>query len=511
VPPLLKSPEINRFVNAKYEWFTQDQKKVVVHVLSSRDRFCIIQGDAGTGKTSAMGAVKEIIKAQNLPCTIYGLGYTGKAAKELENQADITSQTISSFLKNKAGDLNVAGKSGVQIWIVDESSMVGSRQMKQLIDCADKNNARLFFVGDCKQLQAIQAGRVFKDLQDKDFVQAIKMGEVLRQKTDHMKQTVAAIKNYQEGKGAAGIDEAFEILKRNEGINEIKNNKKRFDLVAKEAARGENYIETLIVTPKNEDRLALNNQIRSNLKKAGRLDDKDFSLTIKSPISLPGTSKYFASSYHVGQKAFVDTGGKQFLGLRSGKEVEIVDAIRVKTFEGKQRQIDLKEHSSKLSVFRQDNKDFCQGDKIVFLKNDRRLKVQNGLTGSIEKIDHKGTLTVKLNQIDKTISFNTRTYGYFDHGYAVTVHKSQGQTSKNVILVADSKSPQLNKTEAFYVAMSRGTHSAKIYTDDVESLKTQFKEAQEKTSTLAGHRQVISAPGVKTNIIKKNRETGRSK
>jgi hypothetical protein len=59
--------------------------------------------------------------------------------------------------------------------------------------------------------------------------------------------------------------------------------------------------------------------------------------------------------------------------------------------------------------------------------------------------------------------------------------------------------------------MSRGTHDAKIYTDDVESLKTQFKEAQEKTSTLAGHRQVISAPGVKTNIIKKNRETGRSK
>ena len=517
VPALVKSPEIDRFVNAKYEWFTQDQKKVVAHMLSTRDRFCIIQGDAGTGKTSAMAAVKEIIKTNNLPCTIYGLGYTGKAAKELENQAGISSQTISSFLKNKADDLSPSSRSATQILIVDESSMVGSRQMKQLIDCADKNNARLFFVGDCKQLQAIQAGKVFKDLQDKDFVQAIKMGEVLRQKTDHMKQAVAAIKNYQEAKSASGVDEAFDILKTNEAVIEIKNDKKRFEQVAKEVSRGENYIDTLILTPKNEDRLALNNQIRNNLKKAGRLDDKDFSLTVKSPISLPGTSKYFAGSYHVGQKAFVDTGGKQFLGLRSGKEVEIVDTdkikntIRVKTFEGKQRQIDLKEHSSKLSVFRQDNKEFCRGDKIVFLKNDRRLKVQNGLTGSIEKIDHKGTLAVKLNQMDKTISFNTKTYGYFDHGYAVTVHKAQGQTSKNVILVADSKSPQLNKTEAFYVAMSRGTHSARIYTDDVGSLKTQFKEAQEKTSTLAGHRQAISAPGVKTNTVKKNRQTGRSK
>ena len=515
--PLLKSPVIDRFLNAKYEWFTEDQKKVVAHVLSSKDRFSIIQGDAGTGKTSAMGAVKEIIRNQNLPYTIYGLGYTGKAAKELEKEAGIKSQTISSFLKNKADDLNLANKAGTQIWIVDEASMVGSRQMKQLIDCAGKTNARVYFVGDCKQLQAIQAGRVFKDLQDKDFVQAIKMGEVLRQKTEHMKQAVAAIKNYQEGKGAAGIDEAFEILKKNEGINEIKNDKKRFDLVAKEVTQGENYIDTLIVTPKNEDRLALNSQIRNNLKKDGYLSEQDFKLTAKSPISLPGTSKYFAGSYHVGQKAFVDTGGKQFLGLRSGKEVEIVktdkikNTIRVKTYEGKEREIDLKEHSSKLSVFQEADKDFCRGDKVVFLKNDRRLKVQNGLTGSIEKIDHKGIVSVKLNQIDKTISFNIKTYGYFDHGYAVTVHKAQGQTSKNVILVADCQSPQLNKTEALYVAMSRGTHSAKIYTDDVESLKTQFKEAQEKTSTLAQHRQGISAHGIKTMTIKKNREAGRSK
>jgi hypothetical protein len=78
-------------------------------------------------------------------------------------------------------------------------------------------------------------------------------------------------------------------------------------------------------------------------------------------------------------------------------------------------------------------------------------------------------------------------------------------------LVTDCQSPQLNKTEAFYVAMSRGTHNAKIYTDDVESLKTQFKTAQENTSTLTQHRQAISAPGVKANSVKKNREAGRSK
>jgi hypothetical protein len=52
-------------------------------------------------------------------------------------------------------------------------------------------------------------------------------------------RAVAAIKNYQEAKSASGIDEAFDILKTNEAVIEIKNDKKRFEQVSKEVTAGE--------------------------------------------------------------------------------------------------------------------------------------------------------------------------------------------------------------------------------------------------------------------------------
>ena len=50
--------------------------------------------------------------------------------------------------------------------------------------------------------------------QAKDFVRVVKMDEVLRQKSAHMKQAVHAIKQYQEDKNASGIEQAFEIVGR---------------------------------------------------------------------------------------------------------------------------------------------------------------------------------------------------------------------------------------------------------------------------------------------------------
>jgi ATP-dependent exoDNAse (exonuclease V) alpha subunit len=70
-----------------------------------------------------------------------------------------------------------------------------------------------------------------------------------------------------------------------------------------------------------------------------------------------------------------------------------------------------------------------------------------------------------------------------DRGYAVTVHKSQGQTAKDVMLVTDSKNP-LNKTETFYVSLTRAENNFSLYTDRPDVVKWQFKEAQPKTSTV---------------------------
>lgn len=70
---------------------------------------------------------------------------------------------------------------------------------------------------------------------------------------------------------------------------------------------------------------------------------------------------------------------------------------------------------------------FAVGDRVIFLKNDRELGVKNGTTGTVEKAAD-GKLTVKLDGKDKVVKVDERKYQKIDHGYAFTVHKSQGVT-----------------------------------------------------------------------------------
>ena len=94
---------------------------------------------------------------------------------------------------------------------------------------------------------------------------------------------------------------------------------------------------------------------------------------------------------------------------------------------------------------------FATQDRVCFLKNDRALGVRNGTLGTIERIEGD-TVTVRLdgNQ-GRTIAFSIAHYGHLDHGYAATIHKSQGVTVDRAHLLA---SRNLDR-HAAYVAMTR--------------------------------------------------------
>jgi len=63
-------------------------------------------------------------------------------------------------------------------------------------------------------------------------------------------------------------------------------------------------------------------------------------------------------------------------------------------------------------------------------------------------------------------------YRTFTHGYAVTSHAAQGKTVDEVLVVASSRSlPAINQ-EQFYVSISRGRDACRVFTDDVEMLRS---------------------------------------
>jgi conjugative relaxase-like TrwC/TraI family protein len=472
---------VRSFLNSDCAYFTDGQKKVVENILTSKSRFTIVQGDAGTGKTSALGAVKQIID-QHAPenkIEINGLGYTGKASREIVDKAGIASQTLHSFLNKKKAEPGP----GPKIWVVDESSMVGSLQMQAVMDRAIEHDARVVFIGDGKQLQAISAGRLFKDLQSRGHVEVVKMEEALRQKTDYMKAAVLQVKQFQERKNSTGVDDAFKILEGQGQVKQIAARGRRIQAAAKWMITHPDPKGCLIVTLVNEDRVAVNEIIHDALKAKDR---PEMTVDIHVPVYLNGTSRYFAKFYREGQKAFVEH--STVAGLKAGQEVTITgvdvekNGLTLKSG-AIEKTVDLKKGDIFFSVYNVEQRRFFEGEKIVFLKNDKTLDLYNGQTATIKNLGPGKVITVRIDGQEKDARINLDYYPYLDRGYAVTVHKSQGQTAKEVAMLTDSKCA-LNKTETLYVALSRAQNAFALFTDDIDAVKSQMKQAQPKTTTM---------------------------
>ncbi|MEM6311929.1 MAG: AAA family ATPase [Pseudomonadota bacterium] len=102
---------------------------------------------------------------------------------------------------------------------------------------------------------------------------------------------------------------------------------------------------------------------------------------------------------------------------------------------------------------------FAPGDRIVFGRNDKELGVKNGMLGTVEAASD-GKVRVSLDgDTERRVSFDPRAYQHFDHGYAVTIHKSQGATVDAAYVLA---SRSMDKHLA-YVAMTRHRDKLQIY------------------------------------------------
>lgn len=437
---------------------TDGQKAGFNHILNSEDLVSAIQGDAGVGKTYMLKEVNNYINSlSGDKPELVGLSFTGKAASEIENEANVKSQTLHSFLNQKETSQN-------QIYLVDEAGMIGSVQMKELIDKAKATNSKIVLIGDTKQFQTLSAGSIFEQLQSKEIISTVKMEEGMRAKTDELKQLYSAAKN-------GYLATAYELLENSDSLKESDN----LNEVADEYLKDKD--NTLLIASKNSDRKELNSIIRENLK--DELGDSK-NIVIRESQNLNDIEKHFGNYYKENQVIFVQ---KAITGLKAGAEAEIlkVDAdkntLLVKS-KGKEIEIDLSKNGEKIQSFNVKQQNFGVGERIIFTKNDKKLGLKNGELGFIKSINGNN-ITIKKG--NKEIAIDTKNYPYLDYGYAITDFKAQGQTSQNVIALADSAMSNLN---SFYVSVTRAKESVKVFTDDIEKFKENSMKSQIKSSTL---------------------------
>ncbi|MBB3312240.1 Ti-type conjugative transfer relaxase TraA [Rhizobium sp. BK196] len=105
-------------------------------------------------------------------------------------------------------------------------------------------------------------------------------------------------------------------------------------------------------------------------------------------------------------------------------------------------------------------RNFSAGDQIVFLKNDSALGVKNGMLGKVVEVS-AGRIVARIGAgADlRQVVVEQRIYGHVDHGYATTIHKSQGATVDQVKLLT-SLSLDRHLT---YVAMTRHREDLSLY------------------------------------------------
>jgi len=473
VQPIMSAEDAQRQAQS-HTFLNDSQKRVIEEVLNSPDRIHGLQGRAGSGKTSVLFSIRE--GAEKSGFIVEGFAPTSRAAAQLR-EAGIDASTLQSFLARKM-DLSREQQSG-HLYMLDESSLASTKQMRDFLQKLQPQD-RVLVIGDTAQHQGVDAGRPFQQMQEAGMRTA-QLDRIMRQKDPSLLKAVEHLAKAETQQGIA-------LLQEQGRITELLARSDRIAAIAKDyAARPEN---TLVVSPDNKSRQEINEAIRAELLQTGKLkDDGRMFRTLSHRSDMTGADRTWAARYSIGDVVQYNTGSKE-LGIERGSftTVKAVDAkanlLTVKRADGEVVAYDPRRLRG-VNVFREQERAFATGDRIQFTAPLKELSVANRDLATIERIEDR-RMTVRIDGKDKrTLTFDTETVRQYDHGYAVTSHSSQGLTSERVLAHFDTGGPRgLVNTRLAYVAISRASHDAHIYTNDAARLGNRLATDISKTAAV---------------------------
>ena len=411
----------------KVAGLSSEQVGAIEHITGD-EQISVVVGYAGAGKSTMLAAAREAWEAQGY--NVHGAALAGKAAEGLEESSGIESRTLASWdMRLRKGTASFSSK---DVLVIDEAGMVGSRQLSRFIEVAHQSGAKVVLVGDPEQLQAIGAGAAFRSIAEE--VGFVSLEEVRRQRSDWQKEASVAFASQRTG-------EALEAYAARGHIH-LEDN-----AIAARAAIVRDYVADMDNRPdgtriamahRRADVHALNLDIRRALQEKG---------------DLPGLNE--ASL----ERATADVDGGRLTPSAT-------DAVEV--------------------AYATDNgvRTFAAGDRIVFLQNDKELNVRNGMLGSVERVE-QGRIYARVDGRRDTVEIDASSYKAFDHGYATTIHKTQGATVDKAYVLASTTMDR----HMTYVAMTRHRDAASLYGAkddfaDIDALKARLGRSGAKETVL---------------------------
>lgn len=355
-----------------------------------------------------------------------------------------------------------------KVFIIDEASMISTLNMSKLIDAVKEMEGRLVFMGDIKQLNAVEQGKMFEKIQK--HASTITMSEVLRQRTAETKEFANAMKEGNADKALQNLESRGKLI---ENSDRQLLSKSLIERASKDFVR--NLKETIVLTASNKSKDEFNKEIRKELVKKGVvMDGKKATVLVAKPLG--HFDKKIASSYNIGDVLIANkhqgdlkSGGKAYVVGIDKKENKVAIHYENSKGEFKTREIDAEKMKS-FSVYERKELHFGTHDRIMFTKNDKDMNVKNGDIVSVKHFDGEYLRVQTHGKNTREFNVDIAKYQHLSHAYAVTTHKSQGASIDNVHIYAFSKTG-METMEAGYVESTRAKQEVTVYTDDKEQLK----------------------------------------
>ena len=462
---------------------TGGQKQAVATILSSKDRVVGIQGYAGTGKTAMLNRARAL--AEKSGYRMLGLAPSASAVQTLGAESGIASETLQGFLARNAGvaEGRLARKAARRmqdefsktVLVVDEGSLASTVQARDLLRIAGTLRIpRVVLVGDEKQLDAVDAGKPFAQLQRAGMQTAV-MDEILRQREPALKQAV-------EASVAGDIRKAFEKL--GPGVAEVKAD----NIAGAVAARwlrlsAEERENTGVMAPSHELRVAINGHIRERLAREGTIHGPAFHGEQLVSRGYTGAEKALAANYTPGDVVAFHRPYRR-LGVDKGDERRVVEVDRRSrtvtladasggTVSWKPGQVAGRQGGSE--VYGAEPIELRAGDRVRWTRNDRDHGLVNSRTAEVVAVDGDRVSFRLEDGRALTLGRGERQLRHLDHAHASTVHAFQGRTVDNVIAAMEADHPHLTTRKSFYVEISRARHRAELVTDDAARLRERLE------------------------------------
>jgi hypothetical protein len=448
------------------------QKWLVWNISQSKNRIVGVQGGAGTGKTFGLDVIRKIIEDHGYGTR--GLAPTSSAAKELQKSGMGETMTIQKFLhRGQSPDRRC-------VYFVDESSLASTVQMDGLLRRMRPED-RLVIVGDIRQHQSVEAGRVFEEM-IMAGMETFQLERIVRQADPQLKAIVERFATHDP----AG---AVQLLLAGNCIHELTHEQERYATIAQRFLVDPSH--SLIVSPDNESRQMLNIAVRDSLRQAGLLGPDLYSMEILTPRqNLTSEDLRHAFVYQIGDTIRFSR-SVPTLGVHARDYGEVILVNHDANLVHFRHQGDIitfnPQSLSGVTVYETKRREFAVGDRIQFTAPLAERRIANRDIGTIEKLDAAGNARIRL-QDGPAFAINLKNCPHIDHGYAMTTYCAQGKTCDHLLMHAPVKDSRYRHMvdEAFgYVGISRPKFSVHVYTDSTEDLGEAFLHRNLKPKALS--------------------------